>query len=134
MTVPETGTTADRFPAAPGTVGRGLLPLLFLGNAAMFALYMGVGSVLLPLQIEHIDPSSKVTNLGIVAYWERDYEGSLAYFEDTLEISEEREATRDRRLTAVADTLISTTNWPKSAVVDRTINNARVNAMMAPST
>ncbi|WP_298446661.1 MFS transporter [Gordonia sp. (in: high G+C Gram-positive bacteria)] len=67
MTVPETGTTADRFPAAPGTVGRGLLPLLFLGNAAMFALYMGVGSVLLPLQIEHIDPSSKVTNLGIVA-------------------------------------------------------------------
>ncbi|UGT44753.1 MFS transporter [Nocardia yamanashiensis] len=50
--------------AAPG---RGLLPLLFLGNAAMYAVYVGVGSVLLPLQIEHIDPVHKVANLGVVA-------------------------------------------------------------------
>ncbi|MFB7723264.1 MULTISPECIES: MFS transporter [unclassified Nocardia] len=45
---------------------RGLLPLLFVGNAAMYALYIGVGSVLLPLQIEHIDPANKVANLGLV--------------------------------------------------------------------
>ncbi|GAB0107121.1 MFS transporter [Nocardia sp. JMUB6875] len=49
--------------AAPA---RGLLPLLFAGNAAMYALYIGVGSVLLPLQIEHIDAALKVANLGLV--------------------------------------------------------------------
>ncbi|MFE2997233.1 hypothetical protein ACFXG4_19740 [Nocardia sp. NPDC059246] len=32
----------------------------------MYALYIGVGSVLLPLQIEHIDAASKVANLGLV--------------------------------------------------------------------
>lgn len=45
---------------------RGLLPLLFVANAAMYALYTGIGGVLLPLQIEHIDAASKVANLGIV--------------------------------------------------------------------
>ncbi|MFJ5233886.1 MFS transporter [Kitasatospora sp. NPDC088391] len=54
--------------AAPGEAGstRRLLPLLFTGNAAMYALYLGVGSVLLPLQIEHLDPAAKVANLGLV--------------------------------------------------------------------
>ncbi|MRH91537.1 MFS transporter [Nocardia sp. SYP-A9097] len=33
----------------------------------MYALYSGVGGVLLPLQIEHIDPANKVANLGLVA-------------------------------------------------------------------
>ncbi|MEC3918956.1 MFS transporter [Nocardia sp. CDC160] len=51
-------------PVAPSS--RRLLPLLFAGNAAMYALYVGVGSVLLPLQIEHIDAASKVANLGVV--------------------------------------------------------------------
>nr|WP_104820611.1 MFS transporter [Kitasatospora sp. MMS16-BH015] len=32
----------------------------------MYALYLGVGSVLLPLQIEHLDPAAKVANLGLV--------------------------------------------------------------------
>ncbi len=57
--------------AAAETAGRRidgrLLGLLFLGNSAMFVLYLGVGSVLLPLQVEQIDPADKVTNLGIVA-------------------------------------------------------------------
>ncbi|WP_218019896.1 MFS transporter [Nocardia salmonicida] len=44
-----------------------MLPLLFVGNAAMYALYSGVGGVLLPLQIEHIDPANKIANLGLVA-------------------------------------------------------------------
>ncbi|MFJ4091380.1 MFS transporter [Kitasatospora sp. NPDC089913] len=55
--------TADS-PAAPT---RGLLPLLLTGNTAMYALYIGVGSVLLPLQIEHLDPAAKVANLGLVS-------------------------------------------------------------------
>lgn len=49
------------------TPGRGLLPLLFAGNTAMYALYIGVAGVLLPLQIEHIDPAAKVANLGLVS-------------------------------------------------------------------
>ncbi|MGW4246501.1 MFS transporter [Nocardia sp. NPDC004722] len=56
--------TAGRHAAAD--TSRGLLPLLFAGNAAMYALYIGVGSVLLPLQIEHIDAAAKVANLGLV--------------------------------------------------------------------
>lgn len=53
--------------APAGTPTRGLLPLLFLGNAAMYAMYSGVGGVLLPLQVEHIDAADKVANLGLVA-------------------------------------------------------------------
>ncbi|TWE17233.1 MFS transporter [Kitasatospora atroaurantiaca] len=48
------------------TARRGLLPLLFVGNSAMYALYLGVGGVLLPLQVEHIDPAAKVANLGLI--------------------------------------------------------------------
>ncbi|WP_329126146.1 MFS transporter [Streptomyces sp. NBC_01465] len=46
---------------------RGLLPLLAVGNTAMYSLYIGVGGVLLPLQIEHIDKAHKVALLGIVS-------------------------------------------------------------------
>jgi MFS family permease len=51
-------------PARPGQ--RGLLPLLLTGNSVMYALYVGVGSILLPLQIEHITPHHKVAMLGLV--------------------------------------------------------------------
>ncbi|WP_220139790.1 MFS transporter [Nocardia huaxiensis] len=66
MAHPEAGLVSgeDSGAAAPT---RGLLPLLFAGNAAMCALYVGVASVLLPLQIERLDPASKVANLGLVA-------------------------------------------------------------------
>lgn len=47
--------------------GRGLLPLLLIGNTAMYALYIGVGGVLLALQVEDVDPADKVANLGLVA-------------------------------------------------------------------
>ncbi|MGH4032246.1 MFS transporter [Actinomycetota bacterium Odt1-20B] len=43
------------------------MPLLMLGNTAMFTLYIGVGGVLLPLQIEHIDKADKVAMLGLVS-------------------------------------------------------------------
>ncbi|WP_030779745.1 MFS transporter [Streptomyces sp. NRRL S-920] len=48
-------------------VPRGLMPLLMLGNTAMFTLYIGVGGVLLPLQIEQIDKADKVALLGLVS-------------------------------------------------------------------
>ena len=57
---------ADRTAAAPGAPPRGLLPLLFAGNSVMYALYIGVGGILLPLQIEHIAPDHKVAMLGLV--------------------------------------------------------------------
>ncbi|MEZ0065635.1 MFS family permease [Streptacidiphilus sp. MAP12-20] len=52
---------------APAQPSRGLLPLLFTGNAAMYALYVGVGAILLPLQIQHIAPHDKVAMLGLVS-------------------------------------------------------------------
>ena len=64
------GTTAA-MPVSAGAVSgerpRGLLPLLFTGNCAMYGLYAGVGGVLLPLQIEHIAPHDKVAMLGLVS-------------------------------------------------------------------
>lgn len=57
----------DPVPAAPEPPRqRGLLPLLLFANAAMLAVYMGVGSVLLPLQIAEIDPANKVALLGLI--------------------------------------------------------------------
>ena len=53
--------------AVPAAVQRGLLPLLFTGNTVMYALYAGVGGILLPLQIEHITPDHKVAMLGLVS-------------------------------------------------------------------
>ncbi|MFD8142909.1 MFS transporter [Streptomyces sp. NPDC059708] len=53
-------------PAAPAPSRRGLLLLLLLANSSMFALYMDVGSVLLPTQIADMDPANKVAVLGAV--------------------------------------------------------------------
>ncbi|WP_405496972.1 MFS transporter [Nocardia sp. NBC_00511] len=64
MAHPEADAVGELPTATPPA--RGLLPLLFVANAAMYALYTGIGGVLLPLQIEHIDAASKVANLGIV--------------------------------------------------------------------
>ncbi|MFJ9442429.1 MFS transporter [Kitasatospora sp. NPDC101235] len=63
--VPQGVPRAGRDTPVPAT--RGLLPLLFTGNTAMYALYLGVGGVLLPLQVEHLDPAAKVANLGLVS-------------------------------------------------------------------
>ncbi|MER6318651.1 MFS transporter [Streptomyces sp. NPDC001581] len=45
---------------------RGLLLLLLVANSSMLAVYMGVGSVLLPTQIAAIDPANKVALLGLI--------------------------------------------------------------------
>ncbi|MFF8266910.1 MFS transporter [Streptomyces sp. NPDC016562] len=45
---------------------RGLLALLLVANSAMMALYMGVGSVLLPTQIAAVAPDDKVAVLGLI--------------------------------------------------------------------
>ncbi|MBC9711009.1 MFS transporter [Streptomyces sp. TRM66268-LWL] len=44
-----------------------LLCLLAVGNTAMFMIYMGVGQVLLPVQVEALNPADKVANLGLVS-------------------------------------------------------------------
>ncbi|MEU8529872.1 MULTISPECIES: MFS transporter [Streptomyces] len=59
-------------PAAPGRAASGtslvrLMPLLTVANAAMYLVYMGIGAVLLPLQVEQVDPADKVANFGLVA-------------------------------------------------------------------
>ncbi|MEU9234803.1 MFS transporter [Streptomyces subrutilus] len=57
----------DPVPAAPQPPRqRGLLPLLLFANSAMMAVYLGVGSVLLPLQVAAIDPVNKVAVLGLI--------------------------------------------------------------------
>lgn len=57
----------DPVPTAPEPPRqRGLLALLLFANSAMLAVYMGVGSVLLPLQIAAIDPVNKVAVLGLI--------------------------------------------------------------------
>ncbi len=70
---PHTGSADAGTPAtAPAPVpaaspGRGLLPLLLVGNGAMYALYIGVAGVLLALQVEDVDPARKVANFGLIA-------------------------------------------------------------------
>ncbi|MFJ8441027.1 MFS transporter [Kitasatospora griseola] len=62
-------TTADDAvdrPRAAGA-GRALLPMLTLGNSALYLVYLGVGGVLLPAQIELLDPDGKVGSLGLVS-------------------------------------------------------------------
>ncbi|MFD3945292.1 MFS transporter [Streptomyces sp. NPDC058579] len=60
------GTTGVESPSGPRPT-RGLLPLLLAGNAAMYALYVGVPGLLLALQIEDIDPANKVANFGLIS-------------------------------------------------------------------
>ncbi|MET9514676.1 MFS transporter [Streptomyces sp. NPDC002994] len=73
MATSSPGTGADvtgagpSAPSAPSAARRGLLPLLLVGNTTMYALYIGVGGVLLALQVEDVDPANKVANLGLVA-------------------------------------------------------------------
>ncbi|WP_405421746.1 MFS transporter [Streptomyces erythrochromogenes] len=63
-----TDTPASAPPAPPaGPAPRGLLPLLLVGNSAMYALYIGVAGVLLALQVEAVDPADKVANFGLIA-------------------------------------------------------------------
>ncbi|GAA2435498.1 MFS transporter [Streptomyces mauvecolor] len=52
--------------AAEPPYKRGLMLLLLVANSSMLAVYMGVGSVLLPTQIAEIDPANKVAVLGVV--------------------------------------------------------------------
>ncbi|WP_433360529.1 MFS transporter [Streptosporangium sp. CA-115845] len=51
----------------PGTRQAGLFGLLFFANTAMFALYFGVGGLLVQSAIEVVDPVNKVANAGMVA-------------------------------------------------------------------
>jgi MFS family permease len=64
-------TQANVAPAAAGVRGRAGFRRLLLGlgiaGGALSAMYAGVGTVLLPLQIEHIDRAHKVAALGVVA-------------------------------------------------------------------
>ncbi|MGW7055296.1 MFS transporter [Streptomyces sp. NPDC054887] len=64
---PHTPGAREAGPTAPPPPTRGLLPLLLVGNTTMYALYIGVGGVLLALQVEAVDPAAKVANLGLVA-------------------------------------------------------------------
>ncbi|QHA02756.1 MFS transporter [Streptomyces broussonetiae] len=52
--------------AVPASGQRGLPALLLSANASMYAVYMGVGSVLLPTQVAAIDPHHKVALLGLI--------------------------------------------------------------------
>ncbi|MFI1655843.1 MFS transporter [Streptomyces sp. NPDC020472] len=63
---------AESEPQAPApAAGRGalwrLMPMLTVANAAMYMLYMGIGAVLLPVQVELLDPADKVANFGLVS-------------------------------------------------------------------
>ncbi|GAA1574679.1 MFS transporter [Actinomadura kijaniata] len=64
MTAVGAASAATGVPA-PGRQ-RGLMPLLLSGNLLLFSMYGGVVSILLPLQIERLDPANKVANLGLV--------------------------------------------------------------------
>ena len=57
-------TATPVVPEAPRQ--RGLMLLLLVANSAMMALYMGVGSVLLPTQVAAIAPDDKVAVLGLI--------------------------------------------------------------------
>ncbi|GGP89691.1 MFS transporter [Streptomyces melanogenes] len=61
-------TTDELIPAkATAPHKRGLMLLLLVANSALMAVYLGVGTVLLPAQIAEIDPANKVAVLGVVA-------------------------------------------------------------------
>ncbi|MFE2288220.1 MFS transporter [Streptomyces sp. NPDC059443] len=62
LTDPPTSVPADSEPPHR----RGLLFLLLVANSAMMAVYMGVGSVLLPTQIAAIAGDDKVAVLGLI--------------------------------------------------------------------
>ncbi|MCM4078622.1 MFS transporter [Paractinoplanes hotanensis] len=55
----------DGEPASRPRVGR-LLALLLPATAAMYALFNGISAVILPVQVEAVDPASKVGNLALL--------------------------------------------------------------------
>ncbi|MEU1284225.1 MFS transporter [Kitasatospora sp. NPDC005856] len=70
MTTTDTAVGARRTGAEeppPIVGGRRLLPMLTLGNAVLYLVYLGIGQVLLPAQIELLDPDGKVAALGWVS-------------------------------------------------------------------
>ncbi|MER7761764.1 MFS transporter [Streptomyces sp. NPDC097619] len=68
MALSSSGTgSATGVPEPGARPGRGLLSLLLLGNTALYALYIGVGGILLALQVEDLDPAAKVANFGLIA-------------------------------------------------------------------
>ncbi|MFE3460477.1 MFS transporter [Nocardiopsis aegyptia] len=65
---------AEWSPPSQAPVGRRgmgrLLPMLGLGNLAVYAFYLGIGAVLLPLQVQALTPGDEqaaVANLGVVS-------------------------------------------------------------------
>ncbi|MEV4946964.1 MFS transporter [Streptomyces sp. NPDC053755] len=63
---PATTATASAPPEPDAPRQRGLMLLLLVANSAMMAVYMGVGSVLLPTQVAAIAPDDKVAVLGLI--------------------------------------------------------------------
>ncbi|MGJ5749192.1 MFS transporter [Streptomyces puniciscabiei] len=66
MPVPTEDLRPATTPAAPESRQRGLMTLRLVANASMYAVYMGVGSVLLPTQVAAIDAHHKVALLGLI--------------------------------------------------------------------
>ncbi|MER6571313.1 MFS transporter [Streptomyces sp. NPDC001093] len=66
MPVPTEDLRPAAAPAAPESRQRGLMTLLLVANASMYAVYLGVGSVLLPTQVAAIDAHHKVALLGLI--------------------------------------------------------------------
>ncbi|WBB71397.1 MFS transporter [Micromonospora sp. WMMD1128] len=62
---PQQVVTIDDPPARQPGVGR-LLALLLPAVAAMYALFNGISAVILPAQVEAVDPTSKVGNLALL--------------------------------------------------------------------
>ncbi|GHE05276.1 MFS transporter [Streptomyces alanosinicus] len=66
MSLPTEDLRSDTAAAVPEPRQRGLMALLLVANASMYAVYTGVGSVLLPTQVAAIDPHHKVALLGLI--------------------------------------------------------------------
>ncbi|MFE3902767.1 hypothetical protein ACFXPY_21225 [Streptomyces sp. NPDC059153] len=44
-----------------------LMPMLTVANAAMYMVHMGIGAVLLPVQVQLVDPADEVADFGLVS-------------------------------------------------------------------
>jgi hypothetical protein len=64
---PEPDTLPEALQIPTRSVSIGFILALALANVVFFMCYVGIGGLLLPLQISNIDPANKVVNLGIVA-------------------------------------------------------------------
>lgn len=74
MSAPVSPRSGKDVPSAvPATGRRGqrrLIPMLGLGNLTVYAFYLGIGGILLPLQVQGLTPGNEeaaVANLGLVA-------------------------------------------------------------------